>query len=684
MQYIFIFFPLILAIFYSSIDIFKLKFKYINQISYLTFFWAVFGFVFFYYQINTTTVLDSLVLINTQTQAGPSIQELQHQHYSQMKFHHNMKVCEKIIKIDCKVCKDVQQNKTQFYCDNQYKKLQYIQLTQITNKNLFQNINKLPQNIDISQPCQDNQKQESDLTEKTIENENKEKPKDSNIIKEKVKEITNDSSSFTPFGDFGFLFDNISIACIHLISLVTCFCMLFARGYLTYDPHCFLARLYFLSFSLILLVTSKNLLQICISFELISQALYLLSIVKYKKQASIAPFSLRGFLISKLGDFLFFITVIGLFILHNAKIIQTYDTYGINIFTAITFLISLCIKSYQFFAINGFKGAMYSPSPSAPIINMLGFVYLIVFTRILYLVNMDCIFNLFIIIGIISAIYGFVAASNATFIKDVITYSTSAELGIVLIAVGYKLYNVLPIYLFTHTICKTLFCFCVCSVINALSGEKNLHQMGGLFQLMPRTYITFLISILSLIGMPLLPAFYSKGTVLMYGLQYSSIFCAPFYILIFFLNMLYPFKILYLIFHDESKINEKVLGYVNENNKYIMFTIYFVLGFTLLSGFFFNYAIYDIFMFDLSLQFYFQKINILFLVCIQVFFMLLILFLIKKGFINLNFNSNFYKIDVFTKIKAKIDFYKIFHKTYYNFYKLMFKIDKKFKGLFNQ
>jgi NADH-quinone oxidoreductase subunit L len=65
----------------------------------------------------------------------------------------------------------------------------------------------------------------------------------------------------------------------------------------------------------------------------------------------------------------------------------------------------------------------------------------------------------------------------------------------------------------THAFFKACLFLCAGSVIHALGGEQDIRKMGGLASKIPKTYWTFLIASLTIAGVPLLAAFFSKDAI---------------------------------------------------------------------------------------------------------------------------------------------------------------------------
>jgi NADH:ubiquinone oxidoreductase subunit 5 (subunit L)/multisubunit Na+/H+ antiporter MnhA subunit len=166
---------------------------------------------------------------------------------------------------------------------------------------------------------------------------------------------------------------------------------------------------------------------------------------------------------------------------------------------------------------------MEGPTPVSALIHaatmVTAGVYLIIRCSILF----ECCPSLLKFITIIGGLTAFLGASSAILqndIKKIIAYSTCSQLGYMIMACGISQYSSAIFHLVNHAFFKALLFLGAGIIIHALNGEQDMRKMGGLFKLLPLTYITMLIASFALAGLPLLAGFYSKEAIL--GCLYSD------------------------------------------------------------------------------------------------------------------------------------------------------------------
>src|SRR6185436_17828254 len=99
----------------------------------------------------------------------------------------------------------------------------------------------------------------------------------------------------------------------------------------------------------------------------------------------------------------------------------------------------------------------------------------------------------------------------------------------------------------THAFFKALLFLAAGSVIHGLQGEQDLRKMGGLRKYLPVTFITFLIGVLAISGIPPFAGFFSKDEILAHAFADSQVVwgVALFASL---LTVFYMFRLLFLTF----------------------------------------------------------------------------------------------------------------------------------------
>ncbi len=168
-------------------------------------------------------------------------------------------------------------------------------------------------------------------------------------------------------------------------------------------------------------------------------------------------------------------------------------------------------------------------------------------------------------IGGFTALFAGTMGLVANDIKRVIAYSTMSQLGYMTMAVGAASFLVVGpgagmYHLFTHAFFKALLFLSAGSVIHALNTQ-DLFEMGGLLKAMPVTGYTMLIGALALSGVPPFSGFFSKDALL--SLTWTAAqkdpVALPFFLMAatgVFLTALYTFRLWFLTFSGSKGRSE--------------------------------------------------------------------------------------------------------------------------------
>ncbi len=138
-------------------------------------------------------------------------------------------------------------------------------------------------------------------------------------------------------------------------------------------------------------------------------------------------------------------------------------------------------------------------------------IYLFIRIREMFMpaLEMD---NIFLIIGILTGVVGFILAMSQKDIKMILAYHTISQLGIVLIGItagGEYAYYGGVLHLFNHAVFKSLL-FLSAGIIISKYGTRDISKIRGVFKKMPYVSIMTFAAILGITGAPLFNGSISK------------------------------------------------------------------------------------------------------------------------------------------------------------------------------
>ena len=175
------------------------------------------------------------------------------------------------------------------------------------------------------------------------------------------------------------------------------------------------------------------------------------------------------------------------------------------------------------------------------------------------------------VVTIIGASTAFFAATIGLVqndIKRVIAYSTCSQLGYMFFACGVSAYSAGIFHLMTHAFFKALLFLGAGSVIHAMSDEQDMRKMGGIYKMIPATYILMWIGSLALAGIPPFAGFFSKDMVLESAFAAHTGFGNYAYWLgaaAAAMTAFYSWRLLFMTFHGKPRADEKVMAHVHES-----------------------------------------------------------------------------------------------------------------------
>nr|QWL15577.1 NADH-plastoquinone oxidoreductase subunit 5 [Aragoa cleefii] len=387
--------------------------------------------------------------------------------------------------------------------------------------------------------------------------------------------------------EFGYLIDPLTSIMLMLITTVGIMVLIYSDNYMVHDQGYlrFFAYMSFFSTSMLGLVTSSNLIQIYIFWELVGVCSYLLIGFWFTRPLA-ANACQKAFVTNRIGDFGLLLGILGFYwITGSFEFRDLFEIFNNFLFKneVNSIFVTLCAvllfagavaKSAQFPLHVWLPDAMEGPTPISALIHAATMVAAGIFlvARLLPLfIVIPYIMNFISLIGIITVLLGATLALAQKDIKRGLAYSTMSQLGYIMLALGMGSYRSALFHLITHAYSKALLFLGSGSVIHSMEAvvgyspdkSQNMVLMGGLTKYVPITRTSFLLGTLSLCGIPPLACFWSKDEILNDTWLYSPVF-AIIALATAGLTSFYMFRIYLLTF--EGHLNVYFQNYSGKKN----------------------------------------------------------------------------------------------------------------------
>src|SRR6056297_3289303 len=326
--------------------------------------------------------------------------------------------------------------------------------------------------------------------------------------------------------------DRLTAIMLIVITTVSALVHLYSVGYMAHDENFrdnesyrprFFAYLSFFTFSMLMLVTSDNLLQMFFGWEGVGVASYLLIGFYYRKPSANAA-AIKAFVVNRVGDFGFALGIMALYFLVDSiklddvfaaapELAETQLTFlwqSWNAANLIAFLLFIGAmgKSAQLFLHTWLPDAMEGPTPVSALIHAATMVTAGVFLVCRMSPLMEYApkaMNFVVFLGASTAFFAATVGLVQNDIKRVIAYSTCSQLGYMFVAAGVGVYSAAMFHLFTHAFFKAMLFLGAGSVIHGMHHEQDMRNYGGLRHKVPYTFWAMMIGTLAItgVGIPL-------------------------------------------------------------------------------------------------------------------------------------------------------------------------------------